>query len=88
MRRYSLQVEAISATENIIVGIHVGLTGICIAGMERMSHLMGQSEDIVQIALIIQQNIRMYAVNTGGISAAPFALIFINIDPAVVETFS
>ena len=52
-----------------------------------MSHFMSQCEDIIQAAMIIQQNIRMCAVCSPGIGSCPFAFILIDIDPPVIKSF-
>ncbi|MOA02126.1 hypothetical protein D3C78_1215640 [compost metagenome] len=53
--------------------------------MEGMPHFMSQCEHAVQVIFMIEQNKRMCTVSAPTICTSTFALIFVNIDPAVVE---
>ena len=73
--------------EYLIMGVKIGLCGIGIVGMKSVTHFVGEGKHIVQGVIVIHQYIGMCAVNTGGVGAASFSLVFIHIDPTVVKSF-
>ena len=73
--------------EDPIMGVHGRLGVVGVPGVHGMAHLMDQGEQIVHIAGIVQQDVRVAVVGTGGVGAAALALVLVHIDPAVFKTF-
>ena len=61
------------------------LVFIGIQRVNRVAGFMRYGENILESSLVIQQYIRMYAIDVSGKRAARFAGIFININPAAFE---
>ena len=72
--------------KNAVIAVNIGLGAARIQGVHRVPAFMGQGKNAVEVFLIVHQNIRVGAIDPGGISAGGFALIFINIYPAGFNT--
>ncbi|MNN96437.1 hypothetical protein D3C81_2154240 [compost metagenome] len=48
---------------------------------------MRQREHAVQVVVMVQQHIGVCAVGSPAVSAGPFVLIFVDINPAIVVAF-
>ena len=59
-----------------------------IPGMHRVPHLMDQSKNIVQRIRIIEQHVRVHAVNARRIRSRPLSHILIHVDPALLICLS
>ena len=68
-----------------VSGVFKRLGNIRVIGVQRMSHLMGQCEDVLQILMMIQQYIRMRSVCAPGISSRPLPFILVYVNPAVLK---
>ena len=56
-------------------------------GVHGMAQLMDQGEQIVHIACIVQQDIGIAVIGSGGVGAAALALILVHVNPAVGKAF-
>ena len=70
--------------EDHIVGVDLVLVLVGQVGVQGVAHLVGQGELAVQGAGVVQQHKGM-DLGACGVSAAPLALVLIDIDPAVLE---
>ncbi|MNJ53992.1 hypothetical protein D3C77_494140 [compost metagenome] len=50
-----------------------------------MPHFVRQREHAVQVILVVQQHIRMRAIGSPAVCSRTLALIFINVNPAVIQ---
>ncbi len=71
--------------EQRMPGVNIRLILVSVVRMHGMPQFVRQSEDIVESAGVIHQDIRMHRVGSPGIGAASFPLCFENIDPAGIQ---
>ena len=70
-----------------MVAVSERLSFARIEGVHGVTHLMNNRKDILQRIRVVQQNIRLAVVGAEAVSAAGFALIFVNINPAFLGAF-
>ena len=67
--------------EDRVAGVHERLMRVGQKGVHRMTHFVGQREHGVERVVVVEQHVRMHAVHRGGVRAAPFARILVDVDP-------
>ena len=71
--------------EDPIACLLLGLSLLGVVGVEGVTHLVGDGEDVVGGGLVVEQNVGVrQTVSAGRVSAASLALGLLHVDPAVV----
>ena len=71
--------------EDPVTGVHGRLAMVGVPGVHGVAQLMDQGEQIVHIACIVQQDIGIAVIGSGGVGAAALAFILVHVNPAVGE---
>ena len=70
--------------EDRVVTVGKRLRFACIVGVHGVSHFVHDRENIFERVRIVEQDIRLTVVGTEAVSAAGLALVFVDVDPAVL----